>query len=464
MTIPTEENHIHFIGIGGAGMAPMAQLLHYNGYLVSGSDQKKTPKTKKLEDLGIKISYTHSCKHIQNTQMVVYSSAIKENNPELVKAQKDKKNLLHRSDLLHLLMQGKISICVSGTHGKSTTSALITHLINAHGTPSISIIGGETKGCNLKNKIETAHYLVAEADESDGTFIKYNPKIAVITNIKSDHLDFYKSYANIISAFSKHLTNLEKNSGTLVYNADDETCVKLSQKVTQKISYGFKPSADIQCMSYNFKENQTFIQVATKEHKLFMNIPIIGKHNIYNTLAAFGVGVALKMNLEKVSSSLKNFSGVKRRLNLIYNKKQIKIFDDYAHNPDKIRCSLEALSNAYPKHEIKVVFEAHRYSRLKTMYKAFLQSFKKAKFVYVLPVFSCGEPHDPQFSPRQIASDLCKYGKVKAREIDDGEESLRTIKEDLKPKDILVSFGAGDANNISFKLKNDYAKKQQKKE
>ena len=381
-----------FIGIGGTGMFPLALLLKKNGFSVSGSDKKRNPNLKILEELGSALFTEHSEKNIMDADFIVYSTAIKEDNPERQEAKRTNKKQLHRSDLLKALINTRKSITISGTHGKTTTTALVESVLNQENeNNSISLLGGISLALRKNDKLEDCNFLVAEADESDGSFIKYQPDIAVITNIEKDHLDFFGSFENIEDHFSKHLNKL-KGKKLVIYNQDDPTVRKLVEKSRLNAkSFGFSSEADICASEVQAKGNITSFKIKEGEKEETIKLPLLGKHNVLNALAAWGVASFLGQSSELTVKGLEGFKGVKKRLELIYKKNDFLLYDDYAHNPGKIKACLKALKEHFPEHTLIALFEPHRYSRMRNQENDFLDAFHPADLLLVFPTFSAGE-------------------------------------------------------------------------
>ena len=453
MLLKTEETKIFFIGIGGVGMTPLALLLKENGYTVAGTDKKSSDNTEKLKKKGVPIYRDHQKENINGYNLVVYSSAIKSICPELVAAKELSVNIIHRSDLLAHFIEKHLSVTITGTHGKTTTSSLIDHMLNYKRNRAISILGGKSFACKENFDLKKSQFFVAEADESDGTFTKYKPQIALVTNIEEDHLDFYKNYNNIKSYFRKHIKNLKK-TGTFIYNISDLTCKEIATKTSHKtISFGLTSDADVYAKNITVGENGTTFEIVTQHGSYHVTTSLIGIHNVLNTLGAFCVTLELNYPPMETLKSLESFKGVKRRLEIIYNSETVKIFDDYAHNPGKILSSLQSLKDHFPEYELVVLFQPHRISRLETMYKTLLSSLKHSDLVLVHQTYSAGENSCINISSEKIAKDLTSIYHKKAKPVYNIKEVLQQIPLGTQKKIIISSVGAGDIGRVAYKLR-----------
>lgn len=452
---------LHFLGIGGSGMAPLAELAFLNGYKVSGSDSTNSEKAQYLKRLGINITIGNSSQNIEHTESnttVVYSSAIKENNSELMEAILRKLPLLHRSDLLHFFISQKSnSITVAGTHGKSTTSSMIAFLLHQLGQDPSSIIGAKLKSFSSLALNGKSEYIVAEADESDGTLIKYEPYVAVLTSVDFDHMDFYRDHDHILETYEKYLSNIHKD-GWGILNFEDPYCYELSHSLKiKKLSYGFSVSphlyVDIQGSNYSCKNAKSSFSVNFNKIDYKAGLNLIGKHNSENALATYACGVALGFKIKDCIESLESFPGVKRRLECIYKSKNVILFDDYAHNPTKIQSVLNALRTSSPSSKVIAIFQPHRHSRIKSLYNKFVGTFSDANLVYVLPIYSSGEHDDHPIPSETIALDIERTSHVPAVFVENFEKAKESIVESITSDSIIITLGAGDVWQLAQTLK-----------
>ena len=351
------KNKIHLTGIGGIGMSGIAEVLFSQGYKIQGSDLLNNNNTKRLKKMGIKVFLGHSQKNLKNVNILVISSAIKKNNTELKFAKKNKIPVYKRSDMLAALMKYNESIAVSGSHGKTTTTSLISSVLESADFDPTTIIGGIVNQYKSTTRIGKSNWMVVEADESDGSLIDLFPKIAVLTNINKEHMDFYKNYSNLKKYFLNFTNNIPFD-GVAIYCNDNTDLKKLllENKKKNKISYGLNKDSDVRATNILINEKGSFFDINIKKTNLLkketinkIRLNVLGRHNIQNSLAAVTVAKILNINTNKIKQAFQKFKGVKRRFTLVCNFKGIKIIDDYAHHPEEIKATLELARDLKPK-------------------------------------------------------------------------------------------------------------------
>lgn len=433
---------VHFIGIGGIGMCGLAEYLLVKGYKVTGSDSTRTFITERLESKGAKVSYGHSADNIRKgVHLVVYTSAVKKDNPEYKKALSLKISTIKRAVLLGELVNGLNLIAVSGTHGKTSTTSMIANILIKSGIDPTVFVGGNLDILGgASYRIGKGKWAVVEADEYDRSFLTLKPNVIVVNNIELDHIDIYKNEKSLKTAFKSFLSNL-KQEGTIVANFDDKNVKELIDPIDEVvIDFGIKGTNKIS----NVKMSATKTTFNLNDFKVELGIP--GYHNVYNASAAICATIfaAKSANIFK---SLKDFKGVKRRLELKYDKRNIKIYDDYGHHPSEVLSSLKSLKDIDKKRLI-VVFQPHTYSRTKQFYKEFAKSLSAADKVYLLPVYAAREKEIKRVSSKLIYN-LIKKDKC----LVDNENTLYTdLKKTLKKDDRVVFQGAGDVTNMCDKF------------
>lgn len=455
-----KKEKIHFIGIGGIGMSAIASVLNAMGYSITGSDLAKTDKTKSLEECGIKVYYGHKAGNIEDDIIaVVTSSAISPTNEEIIEAKKKNITVISRGEMLSELMRLKYGIAVSGSHGKTTTTSLISQIMVHAGLNPVCIIGGNH--FNLKSNALCedldSEYMVCEADESDGSFLRLSPVINIVTNIDNDHLDYYKNVENLRVAFLEFI-NKVPFYGCSFLCFEDETVKDLSKSAVKKYySYGFSKEYDfyVDKNSIRTETPNTYFTAYYKDKSLGeFEIPLIGNHNILNSLASIGVCFRLDIDIETVKEGLKTFEGVGRRLNKLYDK-EITIFDDYAHHPTEIKATLSSLKEAYKNRRIIAVFQPHRYSRTELLLNYFKDAFEDIDILIITDIYAAGENAIYGISGETIC-DIVKNKNVKyIKNIEDVPLELDGIKKD---GDIIITLGAGNITRIS----KEYAEKLSK--
>lgn len=444
---------IHFVGIGGIGMSGIAEVLHNLGYEITGSDIKESETTKRLKSIGIRIFIGHDKKNVDNAHVVVISSAVSKDNPEVLEAKKKAIPVIPRAEMLAELGRLKYGILVAGAHGKTTTTSLIATILGDSGLDPTVVIGGKLKSMGSNAKLGQGEYIVAEADESDGSFLKLSPTIAVITNIDKEHLDYFKDLENLKLAFLSFINKIPFY-GISVLCIENEHIRDIISLVERRfITYGFSERADVYAKGIKNSGIRMNYEVIYKGESLgFFDIPIPGRHNVLNTLAAIIVGLELQIPLEKIKSALASFSGIQRRFELKGECKGIKVFDDYGHHPSEILATLKAARECFKENRLIVIFQPHRYTRTKDLINEFALSFEDADILYLMDIYPAGE------SPIEGINSEVLYQRIK----DKGFESVIYVKErdrlldtllsEIKKDDVIITLGAGDVYKIGDSL------------
>jgi UDP-N-acetylmuramate--alanine ligase len=440
--------HIHFIGIGGSGMCGIAEVILNLGYRVSGSDLKDTEVTKRLRGLGAKIYIGHRKENIKDVDVVVYSSAVKEDNPELLYARLNKIPTIPRAEMLAEIMKLKRGIAIAGTHGKTTTTSLVGSILNYAGYNPTIVVGGKLFSINSNAKLGKGEFLVCEADESDGSFLKLSPEYVIVTNIDNDHLDYYKNFENLKNSFKDFINKVPFYSKAVVC-IDDKNINSILDKVYKRvISYGIKNSADFSAKEIKFFKDWTEFDIYRGEKRLG-NIKTFlkGYHNILNILGASALAIEVGVEFNKIKEAVKNFSGVERRLQLIGEKRGIKVYDDYGHHPTEIKNTLQAIRKNFNGNLI-VIFQPHRYTRTKILYKDFGKCFNDADFLFITDIYPAGEKPIKGVTGKLIYDSVRKF-KKNVKYIPDKKDALEEVLKICKEGDIILTLGAGDIKNLA---------------
>lgn len=449
----------HLIGIGGIGMSGIAQLLLGCGVKVSGSDLKESKITGELERLGAKVYIGHSPKNIQGAGVIVYSTAINEDNPELKEAKNLGIPLLRRAEALAGLMRDKAVITVTGSHGKTTTTSLVSFLLMEAGFFPTAAIGGILRNIGTNACLGTGEFFVAEADESDGSFLYYNPKYSIITNIDREHLDYYKTFENEIAAFREFL-NKTGEDGCIFGCYDDENLMGILKDYKgNKVLFGLNEKADIYAKNIRLKGLASEFDCFCKGEFLGrFNLALGGKHNISNSLAVIALGLKLGISPEIIKKTLADYKGSHRRLEIKFKGRGIALIDDYAHHPTEIKATLEALK--YLEHKrLIAVFQPHRFSRTKLLLDEFAASFKAADYVIITDIYPAGEIPIEGITGKSI------YDKIKGLEPDKEarflpkQEIIQSILGIIKSGDLVIVLGAGDIVKLSDELAEELKKR-----
>lgn len=446
----------HFIAIGGVGQSALAKILAIKGFNVSGSDIVESKYTKALQELGVKISIGQKKENIKENQIVVLSSAIKEDNPEFIEAKRLNLPLLHRSDVLKLISeQYETFIGFSGTHGKTTTTSLCSYIlekINAH--PAYAS-GGIISGLDTNaNAYPDSKIFVAELDESDGTIVKYKPDYIVINNLEPDHFDFYKNgEKDLLNQFHKFFENLKPTSKIFI-NIDDEGNKHFLNSINSKnlITYSIKDnSADYFASDIELNPTYNSYKLYYKgELKGEIKTGLLGVHNVINSLSVIAVLMELGFNLDEIKKPLSEFQGAKRRFETVFSNSDIKIIDDYAHHPTEIKATLSSAKKQAENKRIVAIFQPHRYTRLKALWDEFLNSFDLADILFVVETFSAGDKFDPEFNSEKF-SEIIKHKCVKYIK-GSMNEAAEEISKYIKKDDFILTIGAGDVTKIGHLL------------
>ena len=432
--------HIHFVGIGGSGMSGIAEVLLTLGYKVSGSDLKKTDVTEHLQKLGAKVSIGHSAENITGADVVVTSTAVDQNNPEVVAAKTNKIPVIPRIEMLAELARLKYAVTIAGTHGKTTTTSLASLVLAKGGLDPTVVIGGRLRNLKSGAKLGKGEYLVAEADESDGSFLKLSPTIAVVTNIDNDHLDYYGTLDNIKKAFVKHMNSVPFYGCSIVCSDDENVREVMPQIKRRCLTYGLKNTPDYtakEIKPVGFGYEFDAYNIDKKLGHVRLNVP--GIHNVLNSLAAIAVGIELGVSFKDISSALAEYAGVGRRLEIKGDKNGVLVIDDYGHHPTEIRVTLGAVKSNWPGRRLITLFQPHRYTRTQSLSKEFGDALKLSDEVRLLEIYSAGEKPIEGVSNKLIFDSMKDKG-VKV-EYFQGADKLVS---QLKAGDILLTLGAGD--------------------
>ena len=436
---------IHFIGIGGSGMSGIAEVLINQGYEVSGSDMAATSVTNHLEQLGAKVFFNHAPENIEGSQVVVVSSAIDTSNPEVTTAKERMIPVIPRAEMLAELMRMKYGIAIAGTHGKTTTTSLVSTVLAGGKLDPTVIIGGRLKNTGSHAKLGQSKFLVAEADESDGSFMQLSPSIAVVTTLDEEHMDFYQTLENIKETFLKFINKIPFY-GSAVLCLDDPNIQSLIPRVEKRyITYGLSSQADYTARNISIEGLKTYFNVFYHGKDLGrIRSGALGQHNVLNTLAAVAVGMELDLDFEVIANSLLQFEGVQRRFEIVKQSDELTLIDDYGHHPVEIKASLKTVKEIWPTSRLVVIFQPHRYSRTKSLMKDFWSSFNDADHLFVMDIFSAGESPLDKIHASAIVEGVREYGHKNADYIKSQNDLNKQLHRLVKPGDVLMTLGAGD--------------------
>jgi len=441
--------HIHFVGIGGVGMSGIAEILVNLGYRVSGSDQKRNETIERLERLGAKVFTGHRAENVEGVHVVVYSSAVARDNVELQTARQRQVPTIERAEMLAELMRLKYGIAVAGTHGKTTTTSMVGAVLAEGRYDPTIVVGGRVTNLGSNARLGQGEYLVAEADESDGSFLKLAPTIAVVTTIDAEHLDHYGSLDAIRAAF---LTFVNKVPfyGAVVLCLDQPNIQMLLPHVEKRIiTYGLESGADLVARRLQLRGMTSRFDVFHHGELLgecVLQIP--GRHNVLNALAAIGVGLDLEIPFATISAALAGFAGVQRRFQVRGTAGGVTVVDDYGHHPAEIRATLAAAKAGFDC-RVVTVFQPHRYSRTLHLRQEFLTAFNQADVLVVMDIYPAGEAPIPGVSAADLADDIRAHGHRNVTYL--GNDRARIVDhvcEISRPGDLVLTLGAGDVSQL----------------
>ena len=455
---------IHFVGIGGAGMIGIARVLLKKGYEISGSDVVDSNDLKKLRKEGAKVFIGHSKDNIKLADLLVVSSAIDKNNPELLQANKKSITTIPRAEMLASIMIGYESIAIAGSHGKTTTTSMIAKIISKAGLSPTYVVGGKVLSTDENSDLGEGKYIVVEADESDGTFTHLQPDVAVLTNIDDDHLVHYNNiFDNLLDSFVMFADNVPFY-GYLVINGDDVNIKKISKKISRsQIKFGQSKDCDYQITKISSSKGKQSFEIFDKKnnknHKFKINLP--GKHNVFNAAGAIAVSMEEGIPIGAIKSGIQKFSGVGRRYekhNLHINKKEVTLIDDYGHHPLEIESNINAYKEEYPNKNVCMIFQPHRFSRTAQLFNDFIKVLKKTDSLILLDIYSASEKPIKGIHSRTIAETLKQEGHNDVTYANNHSEVINLINNKNKTFDILVTQGAGSISIVCESLKTKWAK------
>jgi len=443
---------VHFVGIGGAGMSGLAEILHASGYAVSGSDLRESATTRRLAALGVRVAIGHEAAAVAGADVVVYSSAVRPSNPELEAAQQAHVPVIPRAEMLGELMRMKHGVAISGAHGKTTTTSLIGDVLAAGGLDPTTIVGGRVQSLGANSRLGGGDVLVAEADESDGSFLRLIPTVVVITNIDREHLDHYPDLGAIQDAFVWFL-NRVPFYGLTVACVDDPNVRAILPRIDRKrIGYGLSSEAEISATDIEVKGFEcTYVarRGGTKLGRIRLAVP--GRHSVYNSLAAVAVGLELDVPFRRIAGALAAFRGADRRLQLKGRAHGALILDDYGHHPTEVVATLSAIREGFGARTL-VVFQPHRYSRTQALLEDFGRAFFLADQVIVTDVYAAGERPIDGISGASVAESLVRHGHpsvVYERRL---SEVAKRLRPSIVPGDVVLTLGAGDVWKVGDAL------------
>ncbi|MEK7683584.1 MAG: UDP-N-acetylmuramate--L-alanine ligase, partial [Nitrospirota bacterium] len=437
---------IHFVGIGGIGMSGIAEVLHNLGYEVTGSDVKESDTTNRLNSLGIKVYIGHRAENVDDAHVVVISSAVSKDNAEVVEAKRKSIPVIPRAEMLAELARMKYGILVAGAHGKTTTTSLIATVIASSGLDPTVVIGGKLRATGSNARLGQGDFLVAEADESDGSFLRLSPTIAVVTNIDREHMDFFKTMDSLRDAFLSFINKVPFYGVSIVCIENEELRKLLPYVHRRYITYGLSPDADVYAADIKKGFMTVSFDVVYKGENLGnFSLPVPGVHNILNSLAAIIVARELKIEAGLIKEALKKFSGIQRRFELKGEEKGIKVFDDYGHHPTEIKATLNAAKDGLLARQgagrLFVIFQPHRYTRTKDLMDEFTPCFSEADILCLMDIYSAGEKPINGIDSNALLDRIKKTGHKDAAYFPDRGKLMENLLMRLKSGDVVFTLG-----------------------
>jgi UDP-N-acetylmuramate--alanine ligase len=452
---------IHFVGIGGIGMSGIAEVLHNLGYAVSGSDLVESEITKRLTHLGVRCCYGHRAEHVAHADVVVVSSAVTADNVEVLAAKARKIPVIPRAEMLAELMRMKYGVAVAGSHGKTTTTSLIATVLAKGGLDPTLVIGGRLNSLGGNAKLGQGEFMVAEADESDGSFLQLTPMVAVVTTIDREHLDFYQSLADIQRAFAQFL-NKVPFYGFCIVCVDEPNICAIMPRITKKVfTYGLTGEADYtvqEIRAQGFRSEFLALRHGAVLGPVVLNIP--GMHNIRNALAAIATGTELDIPFDLIQEGLYEFSGIHRRFEVKGEVRGMSVVDDYGHHPTEIDATLHTARLVWPDRRLLVIFQPHRYTRTQALWQEFCAPLLRTDLLFLTEVYAAGEPPIPGVSGALIWEGVQALGHRHAIFVPQKEEMVSHILPLLQDGDVVMTLGAGDIWKVGEQVLTAFREKE----
>lgn len=453
-------NTIHFVGIGGAGMCGIAEVLYNQGYQITGSDIKDSAVTKRLTSLGMTIFIGHDAKNVADADVIVVSSAIDKSNPEIQAALMARLPVVRRADMLGELMRYRHSIAVAGAHGKTTTTSLLTMMLTEAGLDPTYVIGGKLNASGKNASLGQSRYLVAEADESDASFLSLRPMAAIVTNIDEDHMETYgNDFNKLKQAYIQFLQNMPFYGLAVLCGDDPELSSMIDDIARPVLTFGLQEHNDVRAVNLVVDGIKTHFTVLRKDRDplpLTLNIP--GEHNVYNALAAITLATDEGVNDDAIIQAVSKFAGVGRRFehqaDVVYDGGNVLLIDDYGHHPTEVAATIKAARQSYPDRRLVMMFQPHRYSRTRDCFDDFVKVLSEVDELLLLDVYSAGETPIQGADTKSLARSIRSRGQVDPvlLSIDDKDQIAQVLKNILKANDMLITQGAGNVGQISLDL------------
>ncbi len=454
MTTFGKAKHVHFVGIGGIGMSGIAELLINLGYEVSGSDIKKSPVIQRLSDLGGKISINHEKENIKGADVVVYSSAVSDDNPEIVEAKEKYIPVIPRAEMLAELMRLKYGVAVAGTHGKTTTTSMIASILSCGNLDPTVVIGGRLDIWGGSNaKLGMGDILIAESDESDGSFMVLSPTISVVTNIDYEHIEHYGDMDTLRKTFINFINKIPFYGLAILCLDDEEIQGIIPQLRKRYLTYGMNSQADLRAADIERRQLEVGFDLIFRNESLGpVVVGMPGDHNVLNALGAISVGLELDIDIEHIKEGIRNLGGLARRFQVKGEQDNILVLDDYGHHPTEVIATLQTAKTCWPEKRLIVVFQPHRYSRTEALFDRFVLSFNQADILIVAPIYSAGEAPIEGVNAEWLYQGIKEHGHKEVILCTNKSDILEVLLELIRPGDTVMTLGAGDIFNVGEAL------------
>ncbi len=448
----SRKTRIHFVGVGGIGMSGLAEVLVNLGYPVSGSDLRKGAVVERLQSMGVKFFEKHRKDQVRGADVVVVSSAVRSDNPELEEARRLQIPIIPRAEMLAELMRLKYGIAVAGSHGKTSTTSMIAVLLDRAGLDPTMVIGGRLGILGSNAKLGRSAYMIVEADESDRSFLHLSPVAAVVTGIDREHLEAYRGMEDLKDAFVDFVNKIPFYGASLLC-LDDERVQDILPRIKRRyVTYGFSTQADITADAINLSGMNSCYRLKIRGQEMGpIKLRVPGRHNVLNSLAAVGVGLELGISLEDISAGLEPYSGVDRRFQVKGDHGGILVVDDYGHHPTEIRASLATAKEAFGRRTV-VVFQPHRYSRVKELFDEFCRAFHQADLLLVTEIYPAGEDPLPDVTGQRLADGIKVHGHRDVRFVENMQTIPQILKDQVREGDLIMTLGAGSVTSLSDEL------------
>lgn len=448
----TRIKQIHFVGMGGIGMSSIAEVLLAQGFSVSGSDAKDSGVLRRLERLGATVYVGHAAENLGQADVLVFSSVIPPNNPEYREAKQRGIPIIQRAEMLAELMRMKDGIAIAGSHGKTTTTSLTAWILSEAGLDPTCLIGGRLESFDSNARLGESCFLVAEADESDGSFLKLAPVISVITNIDPEHLDHYGNFEKLVDSFVE-FTRSSPFYGTNVLCIDHPVVRRIVPRIKRRfVTYGLSEDADFKADNISFENISGIFDVYFRNNHLGqVKIPLPGRHNVLNALAAIACAREVGVDFEVIKKALAEFAGIDRRFQVKGRVGNITVVDDYGHHPEEIRATLKAAKNCH-QGRVVAMFQPHRYTRTRDLFEEFTTAFKNADVLYISDIYEASEAPIPGVTAESLAKAVKESGHNNTHYVSDMNQAASMVADDIRDNDLVITLGAGDIKNAGMLL------------